>query len=146
MAPKHLESATQVAKQWQQRSVVDALKSSDAAGGKEGGNSASPARKTLNPEFALAKGHVFQQQFKKRGALWVVGADRRRPDFEQAQRSPRDPWENVQSKDDQRDNRETTFDRLGIEGFDQLQGKDPYQTTVSKPSGTTLQLLMGMRS
>ena len=81
-----------------------------------------------------------------RGALWVVGADRRRPDFEQAQRSPRDPWENVQSKDDQRDNRETTFDRLGIEGFDQLQGKDPYQTTVSKPSGTTLQLLMGMRS
>ena len=46
----------------------------------------------------------------------------------------------------ERDNRETTFDRLGIEGFDQLQGKDPYQTTVSKPSGTTLQLLMGMRS
>ena len=89
---------------------------------------------------------MFQQQFKKRGALWIVGADRRRPDFELAQLPPRDPWANVQSKDDQADHRETTFDRLGIEGFDQLQGKDPYQTTVSNPSGTTLELLLGVPS
>eukprot|EP00937_MAST-01D_sp_MAST-1D-sp2_P001515 g1515.t1 len=98
----------------------------------------------LNKEFALPRGKTHPQHFRKKGAGWVVPAGRRRPDYLGGRRRPSDPWQfNGSSYEPPFDagvDGEGCISRLGIEGFDQLLGKDPFATVKYETKGTTLAL------
>ena len=101
--------------------------------------SESKSKVALNESFALTHGRTHAQQFKKKGALWVVAPSRRRPDIEIAQRAPTDAWKHITHEHESYAHAEDTYSRLPLEGFEMLAHRNPFKQTAQTLNGTTLE-------